>query len=137
MRHRDLTSKIISLAFEVHANLGPGLMESAYEACLDHELIQAGYDVKRQTPIDIPYRDLVIHAGYTADFIVNELVLIELKAVTELTDLHLAQVITYLKLSKLEVGLLINFNVRQLKTGIRRVSNWNYRHRADSVPHLD
>jgi GxxExxY protein len=131
MRHSELTSNILKHAFEVHRHLGPGLLESAYEICFEYELLKHGLNVQRQVPVDIRYNDVVINAGFKADLLVNGIVLIECKAIAELKDVHVAQVLTYLKLSNLEIGLLINFNEKQLKSGIRRVTNWSY-HEEDA-----
>ena len=126
MKHSDLTSNILKHAFEVHRHLGPGLLESAYETCLEYEMLKHGLSVQRQLPVDIRYNDVIINAGFKADLLVNGMVLIECKAIAELKDVHTAQVLTYLKLSNLEIGLLINFNEKQLKSGIRRITNWSY-----------
>jgi GxxExxY protein len=126
MKHSELTSAILKHAFEVHKHLGPGLLESAYEICLEYEMLKHGLSVQRQVPVDIRYNDVIINAGFKADLLVNGMVLIECKAIAELKDVHTAQVLTYLKLSNLEIGLLINFNEKQLKSGIRRITNWSY-----------
>jgi GxxExxY protein len=117
---RDLTEKIIGAAIEVHRNLGPGLLESAYEACLAYELEAAGLKVERQKPVPLAYKDIRLDLGYRLDMVVADQVVLELKAVDEFTDIHEAQILSYLKFSDYEVGLLINFNVRLLKDGIRR-----------------
>jgi GxxExxY protein len=117
---RDLTEKIIGAAIEVHRNLGPGLLESAYEACLAYELEAAGLKVERQKPVPLAYKDIRLDLGYRLDMVVDDQVVLELKAVDEFTDIHEAQILSYLKFSDYEVGLLINFNVRLLKDGIRR-----------------
>jgi GxxExxY protein len=117
---RDLTEKIIGAAIEVHRNLGPGLLESAYEACLAYELEEAGLKVERQKPVPLAYKDIRLDLGYHLDMVVADQVVLELKAVDEFTDIHEAQILSYLKFSDYEVGLLINFNVRLLKDGIRR-----------------
>jgi GxxExxY protein len=117
---RGLTEKIIGAAIEVHRNLGPGLLESAYEACLAYELEAAGLKVERQKPVPLAYKDIRLDLGYCLDMVVDDQVVLELKAVDEFTDIHEAQILSYLKFSDYEVGLLINFNVRLLKDGIRR-----------------
>jgi GxxExxY protein len=117
---RGLTEKIIGAAIEVHRNLGPGLLESAYEACLVYELEAAGLAVERQKPVPLVYKDIRLDLGYRLDMVVDDQVVLELKAVDEFTDIHEAQILSYLKFSDYEVGLLINFNVRLLKDGIRR-----------------
>ncbi len=117
---RGLTEKIIGAAIEVHRNLGPGLLESAYEACLAYELEAAGLKVERQKPVPLAYKDIRLDLGYRLDMVIEDQVVLELKAVDEFTDIHEAQILSYLKFSDYEVGLLINFNVRLLKDGIRR-----------------
>jgi GxxExxY protein len=117
---RDLTEKIIGAAIEVHRNLGPGLLEPAYEACLAYELEAAGLKVERQKPVPLAYKDIRLDLGYRLDMVIEDQVVLELKAVDEFTDIHEAQILSYLKFSDYEVGLLINFNVRLLKDGIRR-----------------
>jgi GxxExxY protein len=117
---RDLTEKIIGAAIEVHRNLGPGLLESAYEACLAYELEAAGLKIERQKPVPLAYKAIRLDLGYRLDMVVDDQVVLELKAVDEFTDIHEAQILSYLKFSDYEVGLLINFNVRLLKDGIRR-----------------
>ncbi len=115
-----MTEKIIGAAIEVHRNLGPGLLESAYEACLAYELEAAGLKVERQKPVPLAYKDIRLDLGYRLDMVIEDQVVLELKAVDEFTDIHEAQILSYLKFSDYEVGLLINFNVRLLKDGIRR-----------------
>jgi GxxExxY protein len=105
----------------VHRALGPGLLESAYEACLAHELSLRGLAVRRQVPLPIVYEGLTLEAGYRLDLLVGDLVIVEIKAVEGLLRLHEAQLITYLKLSGLSLGLLINFNVGLFRDGVRRL----------------
>ena len=116
-----LTEKIIGLAIEVHRALGPGLLESAYEECLCHELSVAGLAFKRQVPFPIKYKTVDLLCGYRADLVVENTVLAELKAVEAILPVHKAQMLTYLRLSGLRVGLLMNFNVPVLKDGLHRV----------------
>lgn len=118
-----ITERIINSAITVHKELGPGLLESAYEACLTHELLSNGLTVERQKELPIQYRDLRIDCGYRLDLLVENQVIVELKSVNELESIHEAQVLSYLKLSGYKVGLLINFNVKFLKDGIRRFVN--------------
>ena len=121
MSARDpLTQKIIGLAIEVHKELGPGLMESAYEACLCHELLINKLPFQRQVPIPVEYKSEKLESGFRADVIVDEQVLLELKSVEKLAPIHEAQILTYLKLSGIRTGLLLNFNERVLKDGIKR-----------------
>ncbi len=118
--HKDVTDKIISAAVAVHRELGPGLLESAYEACLAHELSQRDVEVARQVPIPLVYKTIKIDCGYRADMIVEGKVLIELKAVEQFDPIHEAQLLTYLKLSGIRVGLLMNFNELRLLDGLKR-----------------
>jgi GxxExxY protein len=115
-----ISAKIIGCAIEVHRELGPGLLESAYEACLAYELAQLGLKVERQKPLPVVYREVKLDCGYRMDMLVEDLVVVELKAVEKLDRIHEAQRLSYLKLSGCRLGLLINFNVRCLKDGIRR-----------------
>jgi len=115
-----LTEQIIGAAIEVHRHLGPGLLESAYESCLVYELKQIGLNVERQKPLPITYKEIKVHQGYRIDLLIEDQVVVELKTVEELTDVHQAQILSYLKFSGCPVGLLINFNVKLLKKGIRR-----------------
>ena len=119
----DLTEKIIGAAIDVHRELGPGLLESTYEACMLFELAERGLSVDRQKALPVVYRDVRIDCGYRIDLLVEDLVIVELKAVAELQPIHEAQLLSYLKLSGRHVGLLINFNVKLLKSGIRRLVN--------------
>ncbi len=116
-----ITYKILAAAFKVHSNLGPGLLESAYEASLSYELTKTGLFFERQKALPLVYEDVKIDQGYRVDFMVNNMVVVEIKAIDTFSDVHIAQVLTYLKLSKCAVGLLINFNVKALKTGIKRL----------------
>lgn len=120
--HKDLTAAVIDAALTVHKNLGPGLLESVYEKCLAFELTERGYRVDAQKEIPLTYRGLRFESGFRADLIINGKVLVELKAVEVLLPIHQAQVITYLKLTRLTTALLINFNVSLLKQGIKRIS---------------
>ena len=117
------TDSIIGAAIEVHRELGPGLLESAYEACLAFELGGLGLKVEQQKPLPVMYRDVRLECGYRLDMLVEEAVVIEVKAVDALLPIHEAQLISYLRLSGCAVGLLINFNVKLLKDGIRRRVN--------------
>jgi len=112
---------IIGAAYKVHSALGPGLLESAYEVCLEYELIKMGYKVERQKPLPIIYDEIELDAGYRIDLLVEDCVIVELKAVIEMIPLYKAQLMTYLKLSELRLGLLMNFNVTDMKRGITRV----------------
>jgi GxxExxY protein len=118
-----ITESIIGAATSVHRALGPGLLESAYEACLTFELAQRGLKVERQKPLSVVYREVKLDCGYRLDLLVQEAVIVEVKAVDRLMPIHQAQLLSYLKLSGCKVGLLINFNVTVLKNGIRRIVN--------------
>lgn len=117
----EITSKILKCAFDVHTALGPGLLESAYEECLYFELKENGIKVEKQKPLPLIYKDVHLETGYRVDLLVEQKVIVELKSVDALNDIHLAQVLTYLKLSNCKIGLLLNFNVKYLKQGIKRV----------------
>lgn len=119
--HGELTRKIIASALQVHRNLGPGLLESTYRTCLARELESSGLDFRQEVSIPIDYKGVDISGAYRADVIVENSVLLELKAVDRLLPIHEAQILTYLKLSGLSVGLLMNFNVTRLRLGIRRL----------------
>src|SRR5947207_12105807 len=112
-----LTETVIGYAIKVHTALGPGLLESAYEECLCYELVKSGLQVERQKPIPLIYENVRLDCGYRIDLMVENELILEIKAVDSFTDVHLAQLLTYLKLSKCKLGLLINFNVKLLKNG--------------------
>ncbi len=118
--YEDLTNKIIKAAIEVHKILGPGLLESVYEECFVYELIRMDLSVKQQLSIPIKYKDIKLKTKYRIDLLVENKVIVELKSVEKLTPVHEAQLITYLKLSGVRVGLLINFNEKLLTNGIMR-----------------
>ncbi len=117
------TEAIIGAAIDVHRELGPGLLESTYEACLAYELAQRGRRFERQKPLPVTYKGVRLDCGYRIDLLVEDAVVVELKAVDRLLDIHTAQVISYLKLADKRLGLLINFNVRILTHGVRRIAN--------------
>lgn len=121
MSAHDLSDAVIKCALKVHTALGPGLLESTYEACLAHELRSAGFTVETQLAVPVVYDGVKLDVGYRVDMMVNDLVIVELKAVEEISRIHIAQVISYLKLSKKKLGLIINFNVLHLKDGIKRL----------------
>jgi GxxExxY protein len=118
--HRDVTDVVISAAIEVHRVLGPGLLESAYEECLAYEFTDREVAFARQVPLPVVYRSVRLDCGYRLDFVVEDAVVVELKAVEALTPIHEAQLLTYLRLSGKRVGLMINFNVNRLVDGIVR-----------------
>ncbi|TGE85156.1 GxxExxY protein [Pseudoalteromonas sp. KS88] len=117
-----ITQKVIGCAIEVHKQLGPGLLESSYENCLMYELQQMGIEAVNQVEFPITYKNIEINAGYRLDILIPDELVIELKAVDKLAPIHSAQLITYLKLSGIKTGLLINFNVTKLVNGIKRIS---------------
>jgi GxxExxY protein len=120
-RYREVTQAILGCAIEVHRSLGPGLLETAYSACLAHEFERSNIAFEREVAIDIEYKGLWIANAFRADFVVAKTVVLEIKSVEALDHRHAAQVLTYLRLMKLEVGLLLNFNESTLKKGIRRL----------------
>ena len=120
--HRELTEVIIGAAITVHRELGPGLLESVYEKCLAFELADRGLSVTTQKEIPVRYKNLTFDYSFRADLIVENKVLVELKSIDQLSQIHTSQVITYLKLTGLRTALLINFNVQILKTGLKRIS---------------
>ena len=123
MTENQLFEKIIGWAIQVHKSLGPGLLESAYEECLFYELKQLGLFVEKQKPLPLIYKDVKLDIGYRLDLLVEKKVIVELKSVEALNDVHIAQMITYLKLSGCKLGLLINFNVLRLVDGLKRIAN--------------
>ena len=126
--NNKITEAIIGAAMRVHSALGPGLLEKAYSACLAYELRKAGYEVKVEVELPVVYESVRIELGYRADIIVNDLVIVELKCVERIAPVHEAQLISYLRMSKENVGLLINFHVRHLRDGIKRFvegADWN------------
>ena len=116
-----LAKTIVGKSLEVHKELGPGLLESAYEECLSYELANSGLYIERQKALPIVYKEIKLEHGYRADIVVENKVIIEIKSVEALADIHIAQALTYLKFSKLRLALLLNFNVKLLKDGIRRL----------------
>jgi GxxExxY protein len=118
-----ITEIIIGAAIEVHRALGPGLLESAYAACLVYELRQRGLNVLQEVPLPLVYKEVKLDCGYRLDILVNDAVIIEVKSVESLAPIHEAQLLSYLKLADCKIGLLINFNVKMLKQGIKRLAN--------------
>ena len=115
-----LTEAIIGCAIEVHRNLGPGLLESTYQQCLAHEFSSNNIDFQLECPLPVEYKGIRLDCGYRIDFLIDNRVILELKAVEEIHGIHKAQTLTYMKLAKINTGLLINFNVQRLIDGIRR-----------------
>jgi GxxExxY protein len=118
-----ITEQIIGAAIEVHRAIGPGLLESAYEACLVFELRQRGFKVEQQKPLPVVYKNVRLDCGYRLDLVVEDCVIVEIKAVEKLTSVHDAQLLSYLRLHDARVGLIINFHVTILKNGLRRIVN--------------
>lgn len=119
----ELSRIILGFAIEVHKQLGPGLLESAYQECLYHELLNAGLHVQKEKSMPIIYKDVKLDHGYRVDLLVENKVVIEIKTVENFTDVHTAQVLTYLRLGNYKLGLLLNFHVTTLKNGIKRIIN--------------
>ena len=123
MHENEISKIIIGAAIEVHKALGPGLLESAYQECLYYELKQKGLKVRKEVPMPIEYKEVKLDHGYRIDLLVEDKVVIELKTVDSLLDVHTAQILTYLKLGNYKLGLLINFNSKLLKDGLKRYVN--------------
>ncbi|MFN5849528.1 MAG: GxxExxY protein [Chitinophagales bacterium] len=123
MSENEISSKIIGAAIEVHKQLGPGLLESTYETCLAYELKQMGLDVKQQQALPVVYKEVKLDAGYRIDLLIENKVILEIKSVDALADIHTAQLLTYLKLKDLKLGLLINFNTVKVVDGLKRILN--------------
>ena len=123
MTENEISQKIIGAAIEVHKQLGPGLLESTYETCLAYELKQMGLDVKQQQALPVVYKEVKLDAGYRIDLLIENKVIIEIKSVEALADIHTAQLLTYLKLKDLKLGLLINFNSVRVVDGLKRIVN--------------
>lgn len=118
--HSAITQEIIGKAMKIHASLGPGLLESAYERCLEYELVKSGFDVKSQVLLPLKYEELEIQQAYRLDLLVEQKVVVEVKAVEQIIDKHEAQLLTYLRLTGCQVGLIINFYEKKLKDGLKR-----------------
>ena len=120
MEINEITEKVIGLAIEVHRNLGPGLLESAYKECLFYELKNNNITVEVEKPLPLIYKEIKLEQGYRIDLLIENKLVIELKTVEAFTDVHFAQIVTYMKLGNYSTGLLINFNTKMLKQGIKR-----------------
>lgn len=120
MEMNDLTEKIIGLAIEVHRHLGPGLLESAYQECLLYEINKLNLKVEKEKTLPIIYKEIKLNQGYRIDLLIEDRLVVEIKTVEFFTDVHAAQILTYLKLGGYSTGLLINFNTKMLKNGIKR-----------------
>ena len=123
MNENELSNKIIGCAIEVHNALGPGLLESAYKECLFYKLTTAGYNVEKEKAMPLVFENVKLECGYRIDILVENKVVIEIKSVDALNDVHMAQTLTYLKLGNYKLGLLINFNVLKVKDGLKRIIN--------------
>jgi GxxExxY protein len=123
MTENEISELVIGCAIEVHKILGPGLLESAYEECMYYELGSRGLWVEKQKPLPLIYKEIKLDAGYRVDLMIENKVIVEIKSVDAINDIHFAQVLTYLKLSGCKLGLLLNFNVLRVKDGIKRLVN--------------
>ena len=123
MNENQIANRVIGAAIDVHRTLGPGLLENSYEQCLTYKIRQLGFDVEQQKPVPIVYEEIHLECGYRLDMVVSGKLVIEVKSVEALHDIHFAQTLTYMKFGGYRLGLLINFNVLLLKDGIRRVIN--------------
>ena len=123
MTENELSRIVLDCALKVHQHLGPGLLESAYEECLFYELKKTGLDVQKQKPLPLVYEEVRLDVGYRLDIILENKLILEIKSVDSLNDIHFAQLLTYLKLTNCKLGLLMNFNVTLIKNGIKRVVN--------------
>jgi len=121
LNREEVFKKVLDCSFTVHTALGPGLLESAYEQCLAYEMREAGLIVEHQKALPLSYKDVDLESGFRIDLLVNDCVIVEVKSVDKLNEVHLAQILTYLKLSGCKLGLLANFNVRHFKNGFQRV----------------
>jgi len=123
MTENEISYKVIGTCLKLHTALGPGLLESAYEEALSYDLIQEGFEVKRQVPMPMHYKEVKMDVGYRVDLLIDQKVIIELKSIEKIAPVHFAQTLTYLKLAELKLALLINFNTKHLKDGIHRIVN--------------
>ena len=123
----ELTSSVIESAIKVHKELGPGLLESSYKECLAYELSKKGFIVEKEKPVPLIYQEVKLECGYRLDLLINDELILEIKSVDTIADIHIAQVLTYMKLINKKYGLLLNFNVLLLKDGIKRLINKYYK----------
>jgi len=123
MTENEISNQILNLAFKIHTTLGPGLLENAYQECLFYEIKKSGLQVEKEKALPLVYQEIKLDIGYRVDLLVENKVIIELKAVSQLNEIHTAQLLTYLKLSGCKLGLLLNFNTKSLRDGIKRVVN--------------
>jgi GxxExxY protein len=123
MHENEITGLIIGEAMKIHSAFGPGLLESVYEECLHYKLLKLGLSIERQKPIPLFFESIKMECGFRCDLIVEDKIIVEIKAIESLSEIHTAQLLTYLKLTDKKIGLLINFNVVKLKDGIKRLMN--------------
>jgi GxxExxY protein len=123
MDFEPVTREIVDAAIRVHTRLGPGMLESAYEACLEHELVKRSLSVRKQVPLPLQYDDLLLDIGFRLDLLVEDSIVIELKSVTRLLPIHTAQLLSYLRAGGYRIGFLLNFNTVHMRDGVRRVVN--------------
>ncbi|MBL9185622.1 MAG: GxxExxY protein [Verrucomicrobiaceae bacterium] len=123
MTENQIAKAVVDVAYKLHTELGPGLLETVYEVLMEHELVRRGFSVRRQVPVPIEWNGVKFTEGFKADLIVNDLVIVELKSVEKLAPVHAKQLLTYLRLKQLRLGLLINFGEEVIKDGIKRVVN--------------
>jgi GxxExxY protein len=121
MNIEEIFKEVLDCSFRVHTGLGPGLLENVYNECLYFELLESGLKAEKQKPLPLIYKEVRLETGYRIDILVEDSVVVEIKSVEQMADIHLAQILTYMRLSKCRLGLLINFNVLHLKEGIKRV----------------
>jgi GxxExxY protein len=126
MTENELSKIIVDVSYKIHTKLGPGLLESVYEAILNHELTKRGLKVERQKPIPVIWDDIYLDIGFRSDLIVEDKVIIEIKSVESISNVHMKQLLTYIRVTDLRLGLLINFNEALIKNGIKRVANGLY-----------
>lgn len=123
MTENELSKILVNCAYKVHKSLGPGLLESAYEECLFYELNKTGLKIEKQKALPLIYEEVKLDIGYRIDIIIENKIIVEIKSVESLNDVHFAQLLTYLKLTNCKLGLLMNFNVTLIKNGIKRIAN--------------
>lgn len=123
MNENEIAKRVVDAAYSIHRSLGPGLLESSYEECLFYEIINAGLLAEKQKPLPLIYKDVRMDIGYRIDIIIENKFIVEVKSVDAFNDVHLAQILTYMRLSDCKLGLIINFNVSLIKYGIKRVVN--------------
>ena len=123
LKYEELTNEVIKCAIEVHRALGPGLLENAYKECLYYKLCKNGFHVEKEKPLPLIFEEVHLDCGFRIDLLVENKIVLELKNIRKIEDIHMAQILTYLKLGKFDVGLILNFNVLSLKDGIKRVVN--------------